>query len=62
KTVDQYIHRPAFELYDMQYDADESKNLAGDPAFAKVLEEYKARLKQFQENMRDPWALKWEYE
>ncbi|WP_081888086.1 sulfatase [Verrucomicrobium sp. BvORR034] len=62
KTVGQYIHRPAFELYDMQYDADETKNLATDPAFAKTLEEYKARLKKFQETMGDPWAQKWEYE
>lgn len=62
KTVDQYIHRPAFELYDMKYDADERKNLAEDPAFAKVLEEYKARLKKFQEDMNDPWVMKWDYE
>ncbi|WP_044133487.1 sulfatase family protein [Verrucomicrobium spinosum] len=62
KTVGQYIHRPAFELYDMQYDADETKNLATDPAFAETLEEYKARLKKFQETMGDPWAQKWEYE
>jgi len=62
KTVDQYIHRPAFELYDMRYDPDETKNLADDPKYAKILEEYKARLKKFQQDMHDPWVLKWEYE
>lgn len=62
KTVDQYVHRPAFELYDMTYDPDERTNLAADPAHAKTLEAYKARLKAFQESMNDPWVLKWEYE
>jgi len=62
KTVDQYIHRPAFELYDMRYDPDETKNLADDPKYAKILEEYKAKLKKFQEDMHDPWVLKWQYE
>lgn len=62
KTVREYIHRPAFELYDLEYDPDETKNLAADPAFAETLKAYKARLKEFQESMGDPWALKWEYE
>lgn len=62
KTVGQYIHRPAFELYDMRYDPDETKNLADDPKYAKILEEYKARLKKFQQDMHDPWVLKWDYE
>jgi len=62
RTVDQYIHRPAFELYDMKYDPDERKNLAADPAHKATLEEYKARLKKFQEEMNDPWVQKWEYE
>jgi len=62
KTVEQYIHRPEFELFDMRYDPDESKNLATDPEMSKVLEEYKGRLKKFQEEMGDPWPLKWQYE
>ncbi|MCM8531640.1 MAG: DUF4976 domain-containing protein, partial [Lentisphaeraceae bacterium] len=62
KTVDQYVNRPAFELYDMQKDPNESKNLAIDPEFAKVLQEYKDKLKAFQKEMNDPWIMKWKYE
>ena len=62
RTVREYIHRPKFELYDISADPHESKNLAADPQFAKVLEEYTAKLKKFQEATQDPWVLKWKYE
>ncbi|MCM8534785.1 MAG: sulfatase [Lentisphaeraceae bacterium] len=62
KTVDQYVNRPAFELYDMQKDPNESKNLATDPEYSKVLQEYKDKLKAFQTEMNDPWVMKWKYE
>ncbi len=62
KTVDQYMHRPQFELYDLKYDPDETKNLANDPAHAKTLEALKAKLKQFQIEMNDPWVMKWDHE
>ncbi|MDZ4288129.1 MAG: sulfatase-like hydrolase/transferase, partial [Prosthecobacter sp.] len=62
RTVDQYIHRPAFELYDMKYDPDERTNLASDPAFKATLEDYQARLKKFQQDFDDPWVMKWDYE
>lgn len=62
RTVHQYIHRPAFELYDMQADPDEARNLADDPKYADVLQRYKRKLRQFQKDTEDPWILKWEYE
>jgi N-sulfoglucosamine sulfohydrolase len=62
RTVKDYIHRPAFELYDLTKDPDETKNLAGDPNSAQLLAEMKAELKAFQERTADPWVLKWEYE
>lgn len=62
KTVGDYVQRPEFELYDMQYDPDERKNLADDPKHQATLEEYKARLKQFQKDFKDPWIMKWDYE
>jgi N-sulfoglucosamine sulfohydrolase len=62
RTVDAYLHRPKFELYDLQNDPDEVKNLADNPQYEKVLEELKAELKAFQKRTNDPWILKWEYE
>lgn len=62
RTVDSYIHRPAFELYDIAGDPAETENLAGDPAFAAVLESMKNRLKAMQKKTDDPWLLKWSYE
>ncbi|MBM80901.1 MAG: heparan N-sulfatase [Planctomycetaceae bacterium] len=62
KTVGQYINRPRFELYDIYADPNESKNLAINPQFAKVLEAYQAKLKAFQKRMQDPWIMKWDYE
>ena len=62
KTVREYIHRPQFELVDISANPNEAVNLATDAKYAKVLEEYKAKLKQFQKDTQDPWALKWSYE
>lgn len=62
RTVGQYIHRPAFELYDMKYDPDERTNLAADPAKKDLLESYKAKLKKWQAEVGDPWITKWDYE
>ena len=61
RTVYRYIHRPEFELFDMRSDPYESTNLADDPAYAEVLEEYKSKLRDFQRRTSDPWLLKWEY-
>jgi N-sulfoglucosamine sulfohydrolase len=62
RTVQAYMHRPAFELYDLEADPHEVKNLAGDPQHAKLLEELKDKLKAFQKRTSDPWISKWEYE
>lgn len=62
KTVGRYIHRPEFELYDMQRDPHETINLAESADFAEVLEDYQQKLKAFQKSMDDPWIMKWEYE
>ncbi|MDX1945872.1 MAG: sulfatase [Pirellulaceae bacterium] len=62
RTVHDYIHRAPFELYDLQADPDETKNLAGDPSRAKLLAELKGNLKEFQQRTKDPWVLKWDYE
>ena len=62
RTVDSYIHRPPFELYDLGKDPAESKNLAEDAAQAERLKAMKERLKAIQKETGDPWVMKWEYE
>ncbi len=62
RTVKDYIHRPEFELYDINKDPFESHNLATDPNYAEVLTQYKARLQDLQRQTSDPWYLKWTYE
>jgi N-sulfoglucosamine sulfohydrolase len=62
RTVAQYIHRPEFELYDLEADPDETQNLADKPERAKLLADMKTRLQQFQKRTGDPWELKWRYE
>lgn len=62
KTVDSYVNRPAFELYDMREDPHETTNLADNPEYAEVLKRYQETMKSFQEEMEDPWIMKWRYE
>ena len=62
RTVDAYIHRPKFELYDLQNDPHEINNLADDPDYIEILEKLKRKLARFQERTKDPWVLKWKYE
>lgn len=62
RTIDAYLHRPRFELYDLQNDPHEVVNLADDPKYRDKRDEMKAKLKAFQKQTQDPWILKWEYE
>lgn len=62
RTIQAYIHRSPFELYDLESDPDESRNLAADPRFAERLGLLKDRLRAFQARTKDPWLSKWDYE
>jgi N-sulfoglucosamine sulfohydrolase len=62
RSVDALVHRPKFELYDLEHDPDETHNLADDPAHADVFKELLAKIRAFQERTKDPWLLKWEHE
>jgi N-sulfoglucosamine sulfohydrolase len=62
RTVEAYLHRPRFELYDLESDPHEVKNLADNPQYRDKLEAMKAKLKAFQKRTKDPWILKWDYE
>lgn len=60
KSMDAFTHRPAFEFYDLENDPLETNNLCSAPEYAWLVDDYKARLKQFQEKTDDPWRIKWE--
>ena len=62
RTVDEYRHRPEFELYAIATDPHESNNLADSESSREILEDYKRRLREMQTAVADPWVLKWEYE
>ena len=62
RTVKAYIHRPQFELYDLQADPDEIHNLADNQEHQELLQSLKTKLKAFQKQTDDPWILKWDYE
>ncbi len=62
RTVQEYIQRPEFELFDMRKDPNETKNLATEPKHYKLLETYKEKLRQMQKRTNDPWFIKWKYE
>lgn len=57
-----YRHRDVVELYDLENDPDELRNLADHPDFQVVRQELEARLRAFQAESGDPWIVKWEYE
>jgi N-sulfoglucosamine sulfohydrolase len=57
-----YVRRPREELYDLEKDPDELKNVASEPAYATVLPDFRARLKHWQGTTGDPWLVKYEHE
>jgi len=62
RTVDAYIHRPRFELYDLESDPNEVVNLAENPACREMVLAFTEKLKDFQRRTKDPWIHKWAYE
>jgi N-sulfoglucosamine sulfohydrolase len=62
RTVASYTHRPKFELYDLERDPDETRNLADDPDHRDLLAALQRKLRDFQRRTGDPWQLKWSRE
>jgi N-sulfoglucosamine sulfohydrolase len=62
RSVESFLHRPHEELYDLTKDPNELKNLAGDPAQAKVLDEMRKQMRAWQEKTKDPWVVKYTHE
>jgi len=62
RDVDDYLHRPRFELYDLEADPNELTNVAEDPANADQVAEFVSLIQNFQLATNDPWFHKWIYE
>lgn len=62
RSVEAYLKRPAFELYDLESDPDEVLNLAENPEYADTLARMKKKLENFQKETKDPWVIKWKHE
>ncbi|MGL5095689.1 MAG: sulfatase/phosphatase domain-containing protein, partial [Planctomycetia bacterium] len=61
RPVERYLHRDEYELYDLESDPMELKNLADDPSHAAVRKEMAAKLRAFQEKTNDPWVVRYKY-
>lgn len=55
KTPQQYLHRPRYELFDLENDPLERHNLADDPKFASLKSDLLAQLKRMMKDTQDPW-------
>jgi N-sulfoglucosamine sulfohydrolase len=62
RSLDAFTNREKFELYDLETDPYETRNLAGNPAYGKEVDLLKKKLYDFQERTNDPWIVKWEHE
>jgi len=62
RTVEQFLHRPKEELYDLTKDPNELRNVASDPAYRELLEDMRKRVRAWQEKTNDPWLVKYEHE
>ena len=57
-----FRNRPREELYDLDKDPDEMKNVAGDAAYGAVLKDLREGLKDWQKRTNDPWLVKYTHE
>ncbi|MHC4674515.1 MAG: sulfatase family protein [Planctomycetota bacterium] len=62
RNVEDYLHHPRHELYNLKADPDETNNLADIPKYAGVLKELQSKLRTWQEKTKDPWVVKYSYE
>lgn len=62
RSWEDYRHRDVIELYDVRNDPDEVNNLASHSDYIIIRDQMIEKLKKFQEETKDPWIVKWEYE
>jgi N-sulfoglucosamine sulfohydrolase len=62
RTVKQFLHRPAVEVYDLTADPNELKNVAEDAKHAGVRKELEGKLAAWRKATNDPWLIKDKHE
>jgi N-sulfoglucosamine sulfohydrolase len=58
RTLKDYIFRPPEELYDLEIDPQEVKNLASDPAHRELLLEMREKVTEWQKLTGDLWLYR----
>ena len=58
RKVKDYFFRPPEELYDLENDPQEIRNLAKDPSYRDVLLGLRKRLEDWQMDTADPWLYR----
>ena len=62
RTVESFLQRPRFELYDIEADPWETNNLATSAEHAATLKRLQEKLQTWEKKSNDPWESKWRYE
>ena len=57
RSVKDYLKRPEAELYDLENDPDELRNLVKNADYSFVLNELKSKLREKLEQTNDPWLI-----
>jgi N-sulfoglucosamine sulfohydrolase len=57
RPVEAYLHRPALELYDLEQDPGETRNLAGEESRRSTVETLERRLLEWRISTKDPWLI-----
>ena len=58
RALEDYVCRPAEELFDLVNDPHEVTNLAGQEDYQELLQEFRMRMEKWQRATRDPWLYR----
>jgi N-sulfoglucosamine sulfohydrolase len=58
RSLEDYVRRPAEELFDLEADPREVKNLADDPAYDEIRLDFRRRMEEWQRATKDPWLFR----
>ncbi|MFR9522294.1 MAG: sulfatase [Rikenellaceae bacterium] len=59
RTVASFLFRQEFELFDVENDPNEFKNLSSDDEYKSILNDMIEKLKEWQVSTKDPWYILW---